>query len=182
VNRTTQKSRSLLPESPVCRIAGTPRYPFGERGGVTKKSMKSERGFTLVETLVSVAILGAIGVALIGGLSTAYSSLAVSQERTFAESLAKSQVEYIKSQTYISVLNYDSDDPAKRYDVIDIPADLTSAGYTVEISTPEYAISNGENMTAGRAGFELQSITVNVKRYGSQKLTITFYRVGLALG
>ena len=176
MNRTTQKSHSLLPESPVCRIAGTPRCPYSERGGVTKKSMRSERGFTLVETLVSVAILGAIGVALLSGLSTANKGLAISQERTFAESLAKSQVEYIKSKDYISVTNYDSDDPAKRYEVIDIPADLASAGYTVEISTPE-PIED-----VGRAGFELQSITVNVKRYGSQKLTITFYRVGLALG
>ncbi len=77
-------------------------------------------GFSLIEVLMGVAIFAAIGVALMSGLSTGYKSLAISQERTFAEGLAKSQVEYIKSQEYISVANYDP--PAKRYEVIDIPA------------------------------------------------------------
>lgn len=143
--------------------------------------VKSEKGFTLVETLIAVAILGLVGVGLVSGLFTAYSSLAISQERVFAESLAKSQVEHIKSQEYISVINYNPDDPANRYEVIDIPAHLASAGYSVEISPPEYATVGGENMTAGRAGFECQSITIKVKRYGRVMLTITSYRTGLSL-
>ena len=134
-----------------------------------------QKGFTLVETLVSVAILGAIGVALFSGLSTAHKSLAISQERVIAESLAKSQVEHIRSQEYISVGSYDPDDPEKRYEVIDIPANLASAGYEVEISPPEIVT------VAGRAGFELQSVTIKVKRNGSIKLAVTFYRTGLAL-
>ena len=134
-----------------------------------------QSGFTLIETLVAVALLGAIGVTLVGAMFTGYKSLDISQERTFAESLAESQVEYIKSQEYISVANYDPGDPAKRYEVIAIPAHLAGAGYTVEITSPQIVTP------AGRAGFELQSITIKVKRYDSVKLTITFYRTGLAL-
>jgi len=147
------------------RCSGRERFTF----------FAGQKGVALIETLVSVAILGVIGVVLLGGLYIGNKSLAISQERTFAESLAKSQVEYIKNQGYVSVAEYDPDDPEKRYEVIDIPAHLASASYTVEISPPEIVT------LAGRAGFELQSITIKVKRYGSVKFTITFYRTGLAL-
>jgi prepilin-type N-terminal cleavage/methylation domain-containing protein len=137
--------------------------------------MGKNKGFTLIETLVGLAILAAIGVALMSGLSTGNKSLGISQERVYAESLAKSQVEYIKTQEYISVVNYDPNDPAKRYGVIDIPAHLAGAGYTVEISPPEIV------EVAGVSGYELQGITIKVKHHGSGKLVITSYRVGLAL-
>ena len=133
-----------------------------------------QKGFTLIETLVGLAILAAIGVALMSSLSTGYKSLEISQERTYAEGLAKSQVEYIKAQDYISVVNYDPYDPEKRYAIIDIPAHMAAGGYSVEVSAPETVD------VAGVAGYELQSITVRISR-GSGKLIITFYRTGLAL-
>jgi len=139
------------------------------------RRLGKNKGFTLIETLVGMAIFAAIGVALISGLSTGYKSLAISQDRTYAESLAKSQVEYIKAQDYISVVDYNPNDPAKRYGVIDIPAHLAGAGYTVEINPPETV------EVAGASGYELQGITIKVKYHGSVKLVITFYRAGLAL-
>ncbi|MFC2071416.1 prepilin-type N-terminal cleavage/methylation domain-containing protein [Chloroflexota bacterium] len=136
---------------------------------------RRQKGFTLIEVLASVAILAAIGVALMNGLSTGYKSVGINQERTYAESLAKSQVEYIKAQDYISVMNYGEPDYYEVYEVIDIPADLTSTGYAVEIYPPETV------EPAGVSGYELQGITIVVKRHGATKLTIIFYRVGLAL-
>ena len=136
---------------------------------------KGQRGFTLIETLVGVVLFAVIGVALMNGLSTGYKSLEISQERTYAEGLAKSQVENIKAQDYISVANYDPNDPAKRYAIIDIPTHLAAAGYSVEINAPETVD------VAGVSGYESQSITIKVKRDGSGKLVITFYRTGLAL-
>lgn len=136
---------------------------------------RRQKGFTFIGTLVSVAVFAAIGVALMSGLSTGYKSLVISQERTYAEGLAKSQVEHIKAQDYISVVNYDPNDPAKRYAVIDIPAHLAAGGYSVEINAPEII------QAAGVSGYELQSITIKVNHHGATKLTIIFYRTGLAL-
>ncbi len=133
---------------------------------------KGQNGFSLIEVLVGVTIFAVIGVALMSGLSTGYKSLSISQERTFAESLAKSQVEYIKDQEYISVDNYPTLGP---YEVIDIPAHLSGANYTVEISPPEIV------EVTGVSGHELQSITIKVKRDGAGKLSITFYKMGLSL-
>ena len=58
--------------------------------------------------------------------------------------------------------------------VVTVPAHLADAGYTVEIPPPSEA-------AAGVSGYELQSITIKVKKDGNVKLTMTFYRVGLAL-
>ena len=131
-----------------------------------------QRGFTLIETLVGVAIFVAIGVALMNGLSTGYKSLEISQERTYAEGLAKSQVEYIKAQDYISVANYGAPDV---YEIIAIPVHVAGAGYVVEISPPELVD------VAGVSGYEVQGITIKVNYHGATKLTIIFYRTGLAL-
>jgi len=131
-----------------------------------------QSGFSLIETLVGVAIFAAIGVTLMSGLATGFKSLAISQERTYAESLARSQVEHIRSQDYISVGNYPTSGP---YEVVDIPTHLIGAGYTIEVSTPVLVEA------AGVSGYELQGITITIKRDGNAELTITIYTTGLAL-
>ena len=140
--------------------------------------LRGQKGLTLIETVVGLALFAIIGIPLLIGLSTGYKSLDISRERTFAESLAKSQAEYIKEQQYISVAHYGDPDV---YEVITIPAHLAAAGYVVEISPPEIPVIAGEPAVAGVSGFELQSITIKVKRHDKGKLTITLYRVGLAL-
>ncbi len=136
-----------------------------------KKVRSRQKGFLLIEILVGLALLGAITVALLNGMSTAFKGISVSQERVAAESLAKSQIEYIKVQDYILVADYNPNDPANRYELIDIPADLSSTGYSIEINTPQIVTSSNET------GFELQSVKVTVKRSEQGKLIITFYNL-----
>ena len=130
--------------------------------------LRGQRGFSLVEVLVAVAILGLIGVAFLNGLTTTSKIVAVSQESAAEESLAKSQIERIKSQDYI---RYEDYDPLTNcYEKIDIPADLAGSGYDIEINPPVVIIPAG-------GGFELQSIAVVIKRNGEEVFTISIYRV-----
>ena len=131
------------------------------------KFFRGQRGITLIETLVGLALLGMIAVAFLNGLSTTSRGVMINQESVAAESLAKSQVEYIKAQDYITVADYD---PATNcYEKIDIPADLVGE-YDIEIKPPETIIS------PDIGSFELQSITVVIKRNGGGVFTMSIYR------
>ena len=131
-----------------------------------------ESGVTFIETVIALAILSAVGVTFLSGLATTSKAVIVSQERVVAENLAKSQLESIKAQDYISVASYDPYDPAKRYLLIDLSDGLVQGGYSIEIDVPEAVVSPGGN------GFELQRIAVVVKRSGEELLTISDYKVG----
>ena len=135
--------------------------------------MKSENGFSLIETLVALALLGIIAVGFISALGTTARAVMVSQERVAAEGLGKSQLEYIKVQDYTPTANYDPDDPANRYDLINVSDDLVAKSYDVEINPPETITS-----PPGGEYFELQCITVVVRRDGEQILAISGYKVG----
>ena len=60
----------------------------------------NSRGFTLIEVLIALAILGIVAVALLIGLAIASTALILADEKTTAESLARSELEYVKSQPF----------------------------------------------------------------------------------
>jgi len=134
--------------------------------------MKRQKGFALIEILVALALMGITAVGLLSGLATTFRAGTISQERVVAESLAKSQWEYIRAQDYIPTADYDPNDPEKRYQLIAIPDELVVKDYTVEIGTPATIIGPDDGE------FELQSITVVINCDSKQLLTISDYRVG----
>jgi len=68
--------------------------------------MKKEKGFTAIEVIVALALLGIIAVAFLGGLTTASKAIFIADERTTAESLARTEMEYVKSCNYEDLLPY----------------------------------------------------------------------------
>jgi len=81
------------------------------------------RGFTLIEVVIAMGLLGIIGVAVLTALSYASTMLIVADRRATAESVAKTQMEYVKSQDYVPAPN----GGAGNYSIIgDIPT-----GYTI---------------------------------------------------
>ena len=148
-------------------------FSRAKQGCLVMKVRNSQKGFLLIEILVGLALMGIIAAGFTNGLSTTFKGVTVSQERVTAESLAKSQIEYIKVQEYISLVEYGIGDPPKSYELIDIPPDLVAAGYTVEINPPKLAPG-----TIPSDVIELQSVTVAVKRNGEGKMSIEVYRVG----
>jgi type II secretory pathway pseudopilin PulG len=83
--------------------------------------VRSEKGFSLIETMVGVALLCVIGIAIMGGLIFSSKVLGDTDERQTAKTLAESQMEFVKNQPYAPV-----------YAPANIPAEY--ADYAVEIN------------------------------------------------
>ena len=135
--------------------------------GVAKKLRGNESGVTLLETLVALAILGLVAVAFLSALTTAARATIIADEQATAESLVRSQIEYVKSQDYI-----DYDDPGHlEYELLEsekIPTSY-SVEVTVELLDPE---NDGLDDDDG-----IQKITVTVNRNERLVLTIEDYKV-----
>lgn len=115
------------------------------------KSMRNEKGFTLIEVIIALAFLGIIAVAFLGALFTASDALVTADSQATAESLARSQMEHVKTQAYDSINN-----PPQYTLLTDIPD-----GYDIEIVA--------ERLDPQEDGFDdddgIQKITVRIYFY-----------------
>ena len=126
-----------------------------------------ERGMTLIEVLVALGILAAVAGVFLAGMTTSSKAVMVSQEAVIADSLAKSQMEFIKSQAYDDDLNHNPPQYLKLADE-DIPD-----GYDI-IITPARLDPKGDGLTNDDG---LQEITVTVTRPGQPDFTLVGYKV-----
>ncbi|MDO8637893.1 MAG: hypothetical protein Q7R34_16945, partial [Dehalococcoidia bacterium] len=68
--------------------------------------LQTQRGFMLLDALLGLAIVGVFVTTLLSSISTGLIGLRTSEEVAIAESLVRSQLESLKSQTYLSVGGY----------------------------------------------------------------------------
>lgn len=68
--------------------------------------LQTQRGFMLLDALLGLAIVGVFVTTLLSSISTGFIGLRTSEEVAIAESLVRSQLESLKSQTYLSVGGY----------------------------------------------------------------------------
>jgi len=127
----------------------------------------NERGLTLIETLMALAILGIIAVAFLSGLATTSKATFIVDERATAENLARSQMEYAKSQSYINYANPDHGN----YGLI-----ATPTGYSVHITVVPIDPDSGQPLPSGQDK-GIQKITVTVKHGSKSVLTVEDYKV-----
>jgi len=137
---------------------------------VAKKLRGNESGVTLLETLVALAILGLVAVVFLNGLTTAAQATIIADKQATAESLVRSQMEYVKSQPYI---NYA--DSATEYPSAPIPSGKDYSGYSVIIAAEPIDPDTGLPLLSGDDG--VQKITVTVKHRNKLVLTIEDYKV-----
>ena len=129
---------------------------------VAKRLKGNETGVTLIETLVALAILGLIAVAFLSGLATAAQATFLADERATAESLARSQMEYVKSQPYIDY----EETGHEEY------LEMTLDGYSAPISVESLPDPNN-----GGTLDDIQKITVTVEHNDNQVFTLEGYKV-----
>lgn len=63
---------------------------------------RKENGFTLIEVIISLAIISVIVIAFFAAITTAGKALLVLQEKTIADSIAQSIIETVKQMPYSS--------------------------------------------------------------------------------
>lgn len=68
---------------------------------------EDSRGALLIEVLIALAILGLISVVFIGAMYTSLQAARITQERSNALTLAKSQMEFVKAREFSTVDNWD---------------------------------------------------------------------------
>ena len=106
-----------------------------------KRLKENERGFTFIEVLIAMLIMSVFAVTFLAGLAASSRAVIVADERTTAESLARSQMEYVKIDAYKAV------------------SDPTQTGSYKMIPLSEMDISSGYSIwSAGRGGTEVEGV------------------------
>lgn len=129
--------------------------------------MQTQNGFSLIEVLLAMALVGILGAAVPGAFSTANKTTIIGNEHTMAESLARSQMDYVQNQTY------DSTDNPPVYTVLsNLPT-----GYSIVTPMAARLDPKGDG-TANDDG--LQQITVTIKQGTSIVYTLIDFKVNLS--
>ena len=113
-----------------------------------------QSGFTLIESLVALAIVGFIAVFFVNSLSTSSSLGASIDEDETAKNLAEYQMEFVKNQEYQT--SYE-------------PASIPEAyhNYTANITTTMVALRDGN----------IQKITVVITHHGVNVTSLEGYKL-----
>lgn len=115
--------------------------------------LRLQRGTTLIETLLALAILGSIGTVYLSAVSTGSHTSARLDKQATAERLVRNQLEEIRGTTYDDTVPY-------QYPVVDCPAH-----YSINIDVEP----NVDNT--------LQKITVTVSHQADTFIRINTYKV-----
>lgn len=129
------------------------------------KRLGNQKGTSLVEVLLALAIFGAIVVSLFIALNVSHKTTFSVNQQTTAESLTRAELEYVKSCDYDDVNN----PPVYGVDPnLDVPT-----GYSIEV-TAERLDPEGDG-TGNDDG--IQKITVKVYYDGELVVTTESYKV-----
>jgi len=89
--------------------------------------MEREKGFSLLEVMLAIALMGIIAVAFLGAMATGSRAIFIADERATAESLARSQMEYVKNLPYVNEATEYGIDP-------NLTPNLTLDGYAISVA------------------------------------------------
>ncbi len=124
---------------------------------------RGQGGFTLVEVIIALAILGTIGVAFMLGLSASYRARGVTEEQVQAASLARAALEEVRSNDLYN-------GPGCNPDCYSYTRPLPT-GYSVAIVTQAYCTPEPCDPAVDSDG-NIQKNSVTVSRGGQPLLTI----------
>ena len=118
----------------------------------------SEKGISTLEVLLAIVILGVVAIAFLSSIGTATQATVITREQAVAESLVRSEAEYVKGCGY-------------QYDASEYPVDPTLTipeGWTV----PPPAVVPVHGSDDG-----IQEVTVSAQCNEETVLSIVIYKV-----
>jgi prepilin-type N-terminal cleavage/methylation domain-containing protein len=119
--------------------------------------MKSEKGFSLIEILIALAIIGIVAVGYLSALTTSTRTAIFTDQKDTARILAQSQMEHVKQMPWPTSI-------PPTFTPAVIPADYP--GYTATI--------DAENVNYDSA---IEKITVTIRSNGKVITTLEDYKV-----
>jgi prepilin-type N-terminal cleavage/methylation domain-containing protein len=115
------------------------------------KAFKDERGLTLVESLVTIAIVGVVLTTFAVALSTGSMAVSESDQQVTVQSLARNQMEYTKGYPY---------NPA----ATTYPTVNTVENYSISVAVAQVEVN-------------LQKVTASISKEGQVLLSVDDYKV-----
>ena len=126
---------------------------------VLRHFLHHESRVSLIESLVALSILGIIAVTFLTGVTVSSRAAFIADEQATAESLARSQMEWVQSASYTSGTG--------QYSPAPIPTGKDYMNFAATIAAqPLHTPDDG-----------IQKITVIVSRSGLQVFTLESYKV-----
>lgn len=132
-----------------------------------KNTLRGEKGFTFIEIVIAIALVGLISGGFLSALASASRNSGLSDERATAESLARTEMEYIRNSVYVMAnWNYVLPEGNPSWDAYhELPAGYEE--YSLAVSArPLRMIDDG-----------IQSITITVSHGDRQVLMLEDYKV-----
>jgi prepilin-type N-terminal cleavage/methylation domain-containing protein len=114
--------------------------------------MKREKGFTLIEVMISMVIISTLAVGVLSALGTTSLTLLKTDLRETAKNLAESQMEYVKNLPY-------------------------SGSYTAATIPSEYAEFTASIQSTALLASNIERITVTISQGSNTIYTLEGYKV-----
>ena len=132
---------------------------------------RGERGFSLIETVIALGVLGVIGIAFLTALTTSSKATGSLSDGVQAEALIRSHLETIKECDYADNADYYDEDACPSLAGITVPFQFTVV-IDIDCSTD----GGFDNWTAPCPGETFQRITVGVSRESRPVLSMTTFK------
>ncbi len=133
-------------------------------------TMRDQKGQTLIEVIIAMTVLGMVVSGLLTAMHVTYKTTDDINERTIAESLARDQLEYIKTCPYDNVNN-----PPEYGLSPDIDLSASPYGGNYEVDIAAVRLDPSQNGTEDDEG--IQEVTVTIIAHGETIFTIAEYKV-----
>jgi len=138
------------------------------------------KGQTLVEVLIAIVILGMVAVPFLTSLSVSSRAIMVADDKTTAESLVRSELEYVKESPYnFTGFSYQipaTPDKPPPWDTSRIALDSCYAGYSVNVTGVPIDPDTGQALADPKNDKHIQKITVVVYHENNSVLTMSTYK------